>query len=361
MVSNERFLQQLQAGKIGEAFALAMSELLELDVTTSLTNVDESGTLEPENVNNSSQFFRTKINFLTGEVHNEVSHELAMSGDDLKLQKLQKLHISQMNATHQIVQAQFQQIQELFQLWQRSPSPTVDGVKSTIDSTIISTDFLESEPFSLGTEDVDDLLAIDSQPLDFPRITEPEVWIPSSHPHQLSDVLDSQTLSEDRDDNFDVITTVDLADRPTNSESDANSKSTDRIDNLDRELNLYLDRDDEEWEEWVENDDLLQEPVINYSPHHRSSAIPDWEEHWSQQHSVPISAPKTPMTRIPLNRPETDDSLGKFAPEYVGFSATTQTDRSGDLSQPIWLKDLEDINPIEDLLANSDYTSEPNY
>jgi hypothetical protein len=184
---------------------------------------------------------------------------------------------------------------------------------------------------SLGTEDVDELLAIASEPLDFSSITEPESWLIPDDP--------GRSISEDKDEDFSFGSTVELATSATNLEND---------------VNLYLDRDDEEWGEWVENDDLLQEPIINYSPtnNHSPSAIPDWEEHWLQQHSVNLPEPKPPISRMPIERPEAYDSLEKFAPEYVGFSANTQPDGSGDLSQPIWRKDIDDLIPIEDLFNN---------
>jgi hypothetical protein len=350
MVSSKQFLQQLQAGKIGEALAVAMSETLELDVTTRLANERGASPMEAGGATHPGEFLRTKINFLTGEVHNEVSKELAMSGNYLQLQQF---HIEQMNASHRIVQSHFQQIQELLKSWQESDRiVSRDRGSVPVDvprSTDIFIDEIESKGFSLAIDDVDELIAKDDDTqLDFVSITEPESWLIPDDLHPPSSVED-RTISDIKNDSY----ALNLAASVNKLESVDEEKSLTQIDELE-EVNVYLDRDDEEWGEWIENDDIGQEPVINYSPanNERAAAIPDWEEHWLQEHTIAIPEPKPPISRIPIARHDVSDSLEKFAPEYVGLSVTTQPDRSEDLSHPIWRKNTEDITSIEDLLSD---------
>ena len=86
MSSSEIFHQQLQAGQIHEALALLLTEASELDVTTQMTEVATSQS-------GSSDYLRTKINLLTGAIHNEVGKETI--ADSNTYIKLQQLHIDQ--------------------------------------------------------------------------------------------------------------------------------------------------------------------------------------------------------------------------------------------------------------------------
>jgi hypothetical protein len=341
MVSSEQFLQQLQAGQIGEALALAMRETLELEVTTRFAGEDGA-----ENPSHAGEFLRTKINLLTGKSYNEVSRDLLMSRDR---DKLQQFHTEQVNTSHQVIQSHFQQIQELLILWQTStdlvaPSNAENSNRpqtTTLDET--TTQAIEpSSPEDLTTssgdrEDLTALLSREDSSINPSEITAPESWI--------SPIESTKIATENKA--AVVNNLVDLDEEVDVNNAGENATTED--------FNLPLDREDEEWEEWVEDDELLPEPVINYSPSNtdRHASIPDWEEHWSQQHSVPISEPKLPLSHSSgFERPNLSDSLEKFAPEYVGFSAITQPERSGDLSQPIWLKAIDDLDSIEQLLAD---------
>jgi hypothetical protein len=344
MVSSEQFLQQLQAGQIGEALALAMRETLELEVTTRFAGEDGA-----ENPSHAGEFLRTKINLLTGKSYNEVSRDLLMSRDR---DKLQQFHTEQVNTSHQVIQSHFQQIQELLILWQTStdlvaPSNAENSNRpqtTTLDETTTrSSDSqtpataAELNEFLVEQEDLADLLSSAYPTVNRSEITAPESWIPP--------IESTATTPENK---------AAIATNPVNLDEEMDFNITSE-DSAAEDFNLPLDREDEEWEEWVENDELLPEPVINYSPTNtdRHASIPDWEEHWSQQHSVPISEPKLPLSHSSgFERPNLSDSLEKFAPEYVGFSAITQPERSGDLSQPIWLKAIDDLDSIEQLLAD---------
>ena len=84
MIPSHEFYQKLQAGQINEALAIAIQSASELDITTRMT--DEL----PDRPFADREYFRTKINLLTGTVEHEVGKKIVTSTNTyLKLQQLQ--------------------------------------------------------------------------------------------------------------------------------------------------------------------------------------------------------------------------------------------------------------------------------
>lgn len=113
MISSQEFYQKLQAGQINEALTQVLFEANQLDITTHLTDFagnslsfDETGSeSQPPN----SAYLRTKINLLTGKIHNETGRNLIVNSPSYL--QLQQLHLDQIIANHQIIQGHLQQIQ----------------------------------------------------------------------------------------------------------------------------------------------------------------------------------------------------------------------------------------------------------
>jgi hypothetical protein len=105
MISSQEFYQKLQAGQINEALALAIQAASELDITTRMT--DEL----PDRRSFGHEYFRTKINLLTGNVEHEVSKKVIT--DSNSYLKLQQLHIDRVAESHRLVRGYLQQIQAI--------------------------------------------------------------------------------------------------------------------------------------------------------------------------------------------------------------------------------------------------------
>ena len=101
MISSAEFQQTLQSGKVHQALALLVRDATELDITTRLTE-DSAG---------NTGYLRTKINLLTGEIHNEVSKDILASGTNYL--KLQQLHNDRIVASDRIVQGYLSQLKAL--------------------------------------------------------------------------------------------------------------------------------------------------------------------------------------------------------------------------------------------------------
>jgi hypothetical protein len=106
MISSTEFQQILQSGKMHQALAILVRDATELDITTRLM---EDSITDCQTGN--TGYLRTKINLLTGEIHNEVSKDILTSGNSYL--KLQQLHHDRIVASDRIVQGYFSQLKAI--------------------------------------------------------------------------------------------------------------------------------------------------------------------------------------------------------------------------------------------------------
>jgi hypothetical protein len=132
MISSTEFQQTLQSGKIHQALAILVRDATELDITTRLT---EDSIAEDQTGN--TGYLRTKINLLTGEIHNEVSKDLLASNNSYL--KLQQLHHDRIVASDRIVQTYLSQIKAIL----AALPPTLEQLP-IIESPQLSSDALLS-------------------------------------------------------------------------------------------------------------------------------------------------------------------------------------------------------------------------
>lgn len=69
MSAIEQFKEKIKAGEVYEALTLAMSEAIELKITTHISSSDITD-------KESNSYLRTKINLVDGKIENEVGSEL---------------------------------------------------------------------------------------------------------------------------------------------------------------------------------------------------------------------------------------------------------------------------------------------
>ena len=110
MSSSEEFKQAIKAGKIGEAFLVAMSNAPKLSITTKIV------TAEGERVDGESSkvdnYLRTQINLIEGKVENEIGANL--TGD--RYLEIKQFHTEQVIQGHQTIQHNLVSLQKMFQL-----------------------------------------------------------------------------------------------------------------------------------------------------------------------------------------------------------------------------------------------------
>jgi hypothetical protein len=117
MISSQEFQEKLQAGQIHEALALAIQAASELDITTRMTED------LPNHRSSGSEYLRTKINLLTGNVENEVGKKIVT--DSNSYLKLQQLHIDRVAESHRLFRGYLQQLEAIL----TALPPTVSDAK----------------------------------------------------------------------------------------------------------------------------------------------------------------------------------------------------------------------------------------
>jgi hypothetical protein len=105
MISSQEFQAKLQAGQIYEALALAIQSASELDITTRMTEE------LPNQQSAGSEYLRTKINLLTGNVENEVGKKIVTDRNNYL--KLQQLHIDRVADSHRLVCSYLHQLEAI--------------------------------------------------------------------------------------------------------------------------------------------------------------------------------------------------------------------------------------------------------
>ncbi len=110
MASSDNFREQLKAGNITEALALALSKTTALKITTwvaSGTDEVETGTGKP------SDRLRTSINAIEGKFENEIGEQFIGNG---RYRELRQFHFDQVAQSSKIIQSNLKSLQKLFEV-----------------------------------------------------------------------------------------------------------------------------------------------------------------------------------------------------------------------------------------------------
>ena len=75
MKSSEEFKQALRAGKLNEAFLVAMSNAPELHITTWVTSASDTHDWESHSQPQAGKCLRTHINLIEGKIENEIGEQ----------------------------------------------------------------------------------------------------------------------------------------------------------------------------------------------------------------------------------------------------------------------------------------------
>lgn len=107
MTSSEEFKQAIRAGKVNEAFLLAMSNAPALNITTRVIKAGNHGQT-PQTDN----YLHTQIDLIEGKIENEISEQFL--GD--RYGEIKQFHLEQVNQGHQTIQHNLISLQRMFQL-----------------------------------------------------------------------------------------------------------------------------------------------------------------------------------------------------------------------------------------------------
>lgn len=110
MASSDDFREQLKAGNITEALALALSKAVELKITTWVTSAaDDSEAAEVK----PGHRLRTCINMIDGNIKNEIGDQFIGNGP---YKELRQFHLDQVAEGNQIIQKNLKSLQKLFEV-----------------------------------------------------------------------------------------------------------------------------------------------------------------------------------------------------------------------------------------------------
>jgi hypothetical protein len=329
MISSKEFQQKLNAGQIKAALALILSEAKTIDVTTQMTDELEanvryslsSGKTIAAAKFPKSEYLRTKIDLLTGEIHNEVGKDLIINSSNYL--KLQQLHIDQIVASHQIVQSHLHQIQGI--LTAMSPSE--------IEPESVNENLAATLPTRL-TEAFKAILTAPTEDLSQNYAAKIDIQ-PTSLAEQISEDLTFAALPQP---------SPPLA-QPSGLKSVLSPVA------FDDEIDLSIDENTVEWEEWVEDEEVEPIPVVQYSaPTIQELNIPDWGEDWDRQKLEPITVkPTAPRTPVAITSVDPVEQWDKFMPEYIGIYVESKSNSANNDNDP---------HQVDKLLADLDKISQ---
>jgi hypothetical protein len=306
-ISSEEFHHKLKSGQFQEAALMISNDptLLErgftqeLDVTTHAISDNPTAKCSENN-----GYIRTKINLLTGEVHNEVSHNLVI--DSIAYINLQKLHTQRIEASYCIVRGHLDRIKAI-----------LTALLQTIQQpSIAANDKANTPRDSIG---MGVLTANPSQSR-------------SHQPHSVPSAI--ADIDERHDDCPATIgNTSNQIDRLFQSDeslveglaADSLSVAPGEFDEID----LSIQTEDEVWEEWVEDDDFQPESLGAQPPTILEELkLPELQEHWVRRPLSPIDVkpivPRaTAISSDPIERWE------KFVPEYIEIEDRHRSTKTG--------------------------------
>jgi hypothetical protein len=158
MISSAEFQQKLRSGQIYDALALVVQETIELEITTRMTEDPECDPAA------NGEYLRTKINLLTGNIHNEVGQNVVANPN---FPKLQQLHLDQLVASQQGVQSYLEQIQAILAIL--PPHSMANGDRRY---TSVETSGQVAAPLAASSDPTPDL----DEDLDLSIDRDGEVW-----------------------------------------------------------------------------------------------------------------------------------------------------------------------------------------
>jgi hypothetical protein len=308
MISSQEFQQKLQAGHIHEALAIVVRDTSQLDIVTQMTEASLASSQSA-----SSEYLRTTINLLTGEIYNEVGKDLVVNSDTYR--QLQQLHTDRIVASHRLVQGYLHQIETILRVVSPPQSESRSSIADNrIDATSLVTLLNRSSSQSIANQPSSQQAEINTSDN-------------STFAEHASDRLGDRERSwelqpsppalEDRHlwiDNTDPL----AFDEPLPMAVDTIESHLDVLP-MDDEIDLSIDEDSEVWEEWLEDDDFLSAVLPQPPSVLSASSVSNLPDRLIGRHLHPIGVkPISPRTTV-----ESVDPLArwdKFEPEYIGIS-----------------------------------------
>ena len=142
--TSEEFRAALKEGRIVDALKTALGQSIELEITTTIASSDPETASQIREKGDSGEIMRTRLNIVEGKIETEIGSKFLKGG---KFAELRDFHVSQMQASGQIIERNISSLQKLLELWVGMTQQTV----VVTDSKTHSSELKSIQPDALAS------------------------------------------------------------------------------------------------------------------------------------------------------------------------------------------------------------------
>ena len=213
MKSNEDFKQALRSGNLREAFLLAMSKAPQLHITTWIASPQDNPA-QPKG----DKSLCTHINLIEGKIDNQIGEQLLGT----RHPKIQQFHYQQVTQGHQTIQQNLESLQKMFRLMADFQKQQQQGYSQSSWIDVREADKNELKGYTVN------------------GLSTSETFTEASSSTQIEPQLPSFTKDEEEDNDDAVVNDL---------------LSLDDLDGEDEEIEIQEATEEEDWGDWLEEDD----------------------------------------------------------------------------------------------------------
>ncbi|HBB30876.1 MAG TPA: hypothetical protein DDZ80_12940 [Cyanobacteria bacterium UBA8803] len=153
MASSDEFREQLKAGNITEALALALGEAAKLRITTWVASGSEDLTVARAKP---GYRLRTHINTVEGAIENEIGDQFLGNGP---YRELLPFHLEQVNQGNQMIENNLKSLQKLFEVLvtlrhEAATHPTIESEWTPLESQLLPSPSLEEAELAIEPQEL---------------------------------------------------------------------------------------------------------------------------------------------------------------------------------------------------------------
>lgn len=143
MASSDEFRKALRAGKLTDAFVLAISKAHQLNITTSIASPEQnSSPSATSSAAGTRSRLRTRLDLVEGKIDNEIDEQFL---DNPLYQRVQQFHRQQVNRGHHTIAQNLETLQQMFRLLITLQKQQIEGNYREFGWLDVATESLPSD------------------------------------------------------------------------------------------------------------------------------------------------------------------------------------------------------------------------
>ncbi|MGB7442015.1 MAG: hypothetical protein WA919_13165 [Coleofasciculaceae cyanobacterium] len=344
---SDEFRKELKAGNLSKAFSLAVTEAVDLRITTRVASDSEG---REANQVRPGHCLRTHINIIDGDIENEIGDQFIGNGP---YRELQQFHLEQVVQGSQIINSNLKSLQKLFEVWLNTSqkvanTPVLESGNSGFEKQLLPTareipiDEWEVIPESSVIPDSvisSELVVEEGMTSVTPPENIPLNWseLPPTDKQEYSEWEAAQEYYEDESVWDDLLDSLPPLEAESSQQIAQSAKTEDwhqraerepspELENSDKELKYteissdqeegegkqeYLDllADEEGWDDWDIDD---TEPLLDRPVNTNSSSAVTQDEDWDNLNKESDPFATTPAFDQSVSELETEEDWDSF-------------------------------------------------